>query len=110
MKISLDHNSPVPLYVQIEDQLREVIKLPEYKKGKKFPNEIDLARQIGVSRCTMRQAINKMVYEGLLVRKKGVGTVVTDTAFTSKARNWQSFSHEMKALGIEVKNFELFIG
>ena len=110
MKISLDHHSPIPLYVQIEEQLREIIKLPEYKKGKKFPNEIDLARQLGVSRCTMRQAINKMVFEGLLIRKKGVGTVVADTAFTSKARNWMSFSQEMKAMGIEVKNFELFIG
>ena len=110
MKISLDYHSPIPLYLQIEEQLREVIKLPEYKKGKKFPNEIDLARQIGVSRCTVRQAINKMVFEGLLIRKKGVGTVVTDTSFTSKARNWMSFSQEMKTMGIEVKNFELFIG
>ena len=110
MRISLDHHSSVPLYVQIEEQLKEMIKLPEYKKGKKLPNEIDLARQIGVSRCTMRQAINKMVFEGLLIRKKGIGTVVADTAFTSKARNWLSFSQEMKAMGIEVKNFELFIG
>ncbi len=110
MKISLDLQSPVPLYVQIEEQLRKMIQLPEYKKGKKFPNEIDLAKKTGVSRSTMRQAINKLVYEGLLIRKKGVGTVVADTAFTSKARNWLSFSQEMKAMGLEVQNFELFIG
>jgi GntR family transcriptional regulator len=110
MKISLDHHSPVPLYVQIEEQLRKMIQYPEYKKGKKLPNEIDLAKKVGVSRSTMRQAINKLVFEGLLVRKKGVGTVVADTSFTSKARNWLSFSQEMKAMGLEVKNFELFIG
>lgn len=110
MKISIDHHSPIPLYVQIEKQLREMITLPEYKKGKKLPTEVDLARQTGVSRCTVRQAINKLVFEGLLIRKKGVGTVVADTAFSSKASNWLSFSQEMKAMGIEVKNFELFIG
>ncbi len=56
-----------------------------------------MSRQLGISRSTLRQAINKMVFEGLLIRKKGVGTVVADTAITSKAGNWLSFSQEMKA-------------
>ncbi len=110
MKISLDYNSHVPLYIQIEEQIRQEIKDPSYKKGKKLPNEVDLAMQLGVSRSTMRQAINKLVYEGLLIRKKGVGTIVADTAITSKAGNWLSFSQEMKAMGMEVKNYEMFIG
>ncbi|MDR3251587.1 MAG: GntR family transcriptional regulator, partial [Tannerella sp.] len=76
---------------------------------KKLPNEVDLARELGVSRSTMRQAINKLVYEGLLIRKKGIGTIVADKAITSKAGNWMSFSQEMKALGIEMKNYELHI-
>ncbi len=110
MKIILDHNSPLPLYVQIENQIRKAIQSPEYKNGKKLPNEVDLARQLGISRSTLRQAINKMVYEGLLIRKKGVGTIVADMSITSKANNWMSFSQEMKALGIEIKNYELFVG
>ncbi|MDR1097864.1 MAG: GntR family transcriptional regulator [Tannerella sp.] len=109
--MALDRNSHVPLYVQIEDQIRMLIRRPEYgKEKKKLPNEIDLSRELGVSRSTMRQAINKLVYEGLLIRKKGVGTIVADTAITSKAGNWMSFSQEMKALGIEVRNYELHIG
>lgn len=110
MKISIDHNSPVPLYLQIEEQLRKIIQEPEYKKGKKLPNEIDLSKQLGISRNTLRQAINKLVYEGLLSRKKGVGTVVENVAISSKAQNWLSFTQEMKTLGIEPKNYELFIG
>jgi GntR family transcriptional regulator len=110
MKIALDYNSHVPLYIQIEDQIRAWIQQPEYKKEKKkLPNEVDLSKELGVSRSTMRQAINKLVYEGLLIRKKGVGTVVADTAIMSKAGNWMSFSQEMKALGIEIKNYELHI-
>ncbi|GGC31382.1 transcriptional regulator [Parapedobacter defluvii] len=110
MKISLDHDSPLPLYVQIEEQLRKAIRSADYKNGKKLPNEVDLSKQLGVSRSTLRQAINKMVYEGLLIRRKGVGTVVANTAITSKANNWMSFTQEMRALGITVKNYELYIG
>lgn len=110
MKIVLNHQSPVPLYVQIEEQIRKAIQSTEYKEGKKLPNEVDLSKQLGVARSTLRQAINKLVYEGLLVRKKGVGTVVADTVVSSKARNWLSFSQEMNAMGIEVRNYELFIG
>src|SRR5690606_21671953 len=110
MKISVDHESPLPLYVQIEEQLRKAIQSAEYKSGKKLPNEIDLSKQLGVSRSTLRQAINKMVYEGLLIRRKGVGTVVTNSAITSKANNWMSFTQEMRALGSTVKNYELYIG
>ncbi|MDR2449703.1 MAG: GntR family transcriptional regulator [Prevotellaceae bacterium] len=110
MKLTLNHASPVPLYLQIEKQLRCIIQSDDYKNGKKFPNEVDLSRQLGISRATLRQAMNKLVFEGLLVRKKGVGTVVADTAITSKAHNWLSFSQEMKAMGIVVKNYSLYIG
>jgi GntR family transcriptional regulator len=110
MKIALDHHSHLPLYIQIEDQLRALIQKPEYRKEKKkLPNEVDLSRELGVSRSTMRQAINKLVYEGLLIRKKGAGTIVADITIASKAGNWMSFSQEMKALGIDVRNYELHI-
>ncbi len=109
MKISIDYDSPVPLYAQIEEQLRIIIKQPEYKNGKKLPNEVDLAKQLGVSRNTLRQAINKLVFEGLLSRKKGIGTVVEKTSISSKAKNWLSFSQEMKAQGITPTNYELHI-
>ena len=54
MKISIDHNSAIPLYLQIENQLRNIIREPEYKKGKMLPNEVDLSKQLGISRNTLR--------------------------------------------------------
>lgn len=109
MKITLNHNSPVPLHIQIEEQLRIAIKSEEYQKGVKLPNEMDLSKQLGISRSTLRQSINKLVFDGLLMRKKGVGTFVKKTSVSSKAQNWLSFSQEMKALGIETKNYELHL-
>ena len=98
MNSSLDHNSAIPLYAQAEELLRKMIKEPAYLEGKLLPNEIDMAKQLGISRNTLRQATNKLVYEGLILRKKGVGTIVTHPV-DSKAQNWMSFSQEMKSKG-----------
>ena len=109
VKFEIDHNSPIPLYVQIEQKLRELIKSEEYKQGKLLPNEVDLSRQLGISRNTLRQAINNLVQEGLLVRKKGKGTKITEPGVSSRAKNWFSFTNEMKAKGIAIRNYELHI-
>jgi GntR family transcriptional regulator len=109
MKYSIDHKSPIPLHVQAEALLREIIEDPDYQNGKILPNEVELARHLAISRTTLRQAINKLVYEGLLVRKKRTGTKVAQGAVSSKSNNWLSFSQEMKVRGITIKNFEFHV-
>jgi GntR family transcriptional regulator len=107
--MKLDHKSHIPLHVQAEHLLRTIIADPQYANGKLIPNEVDLARQLAISRTTIRQALNKLVYEGLLIRKKGIGTKVSGSTVSSKSNNWLSFSQEMKARGIPIKNFELHV-
>lgn len=107
--MQLDPHSNKPLHVQAEELLRNLIETDEYKNGKLLPNEVDLSAQLHISRNTLRQAINKLVYEGLLLRKKGYGTRVVKKGITGGVKNWLSFSQEMKMLGIEVKNFELHV-
>jgi GntR family transcriptional regulator len=109
MTLSIDHESPVPLHVQAENLLRIMISDPEHLNGKFLPNEVELAKQLAISRSTLRQALNKLVYEGLLIRKKGIGTKVTEPVIASKSKNWLSFTQEMNARGITVKNFELHV-
>lgn len=106
MDFSINHKSPIPLHVQTEELLRKIIRNPKYANGKFLPNEVELARQLGISRGTLRLVINKLVYEGLLVRKKGVGTKVNNNIISSKAVNWLSFSQEMAARKIPIRNFE----
>ncbi|MFD0793624.1 GntR family transcriptional regulator [Mucilaginibacter litoreus] len=109
MKLYINHKSPVPLHVQAEELLRKIITDPQYANGKLLPNEVDLAKQLAISRTTLRQALNKLVYEGLLIRKKGIGTKVAGAQVSSKSNNWLSFSQEMNARGIPIRNFELHI-
>ena len=76
MKLRLDPNSTQPLHQQAEELLRTMIQQEEYKKGKLMPNEVELSKELNISRNTLRQAINRLVFEGLLIRKKGYGTTV----------------------------------
>lgn len=107
INLKIDHKNHIPLHIQTEELLRKLIRSPQYSKGKLLPNEIELAKQLAISRTTLRLAINKLVYEGLLVRKKGVGTRVSNNTVSSKSVNWLSFSQEMAARKIQIKNFEL---
>jgi GntR family transcriptional regulator len=107
MKFKIDHKSIVPLHAQVEQLIREMAIKPEYKNGKLLPNEIDMAKQLGISRNTVRQATNKLVYEGVLIRKKGVGTWFADQSVNTRIKNWSSFSQEMQSKGIKIINYEI---
>lgn len=109
MKYAINHKSPIPLHLQAEMLLRKIIEEPEYGHGKFLPNEVDLAKQLAISRTTLRQALNKLVYEGMLIRKKGVGTKVASKLVSSRSNNWLSFSQEMQTRGILIRNFELHL-
>jgi GntR family transcriptional regulator, N-acetylglucosamine utilization regulator len=67
----------VALYVQIRETLRQQIKDGQLKPGQKLPAEDELAAQFGVSRMTVRQGITDLIDEGVLYRRRGVGTFVT---------------------------------
>jgi len=74
--VTIDRRSPVPLYFQVAQQLEQAILSGTLAPGTRLPNEVVLARQLALSRPTMRQAIQYLVDKGLLVRKRGVGTQV----------------------------------
>jgi DNA-binding GntR family transcriptional regulator len=74
--LSLDRNSPVPLYFQLAGQLEAAIVEGTLTRGSRLENEVQLADRCGLSRPTVRQAIQYLVDKGLLVRKRGVGTQV----------------------------------
>lgn len=73
---SLDRHSPVPLYFQLSQELERAIREGEIKPGDQIEAEIELAARLGLSRPTVRQAIQDLVNKGLLVRRRGVGTQV----------------------------------
>ncbi|MFJ7332901.1 GntR family transcriptional regulator [Streptomyces sp. NPDC101116] len=76
LDFALDRGSPVPLYHQLAQQLEAAIERGALPPGNLLGNEVDLAVRLGLSRPTVRQAIQSLVDKGLLVRRRGVGTQV----------------------------------
>ncbi|MBY8885867.1 GntR family transcriptional regulator [Streptomyces sp. PTM05] len=76
LDLHVDRSSPVPLYYQLAQQLESAIEQGRLAPGTLLGNEIDLASRLGLSRPTVRQAIQSLVDKGLLVRRRGVGTQV----------------------------------
>ncbi|MST34102.1 GntR family transcriptional regulator, partial [Acidimicrobiaceae bacterium USS-CC1] len=72
----IDRSSPVPLYFQIAENLRAAVAEGRLRPGDRLDNELDLCARLGVSRPTVRQAIQTLVQDGMVVRRRGLGTVV----------------------------------
>jgi DNA-binding LacI/PurR family transcriptional regulator len=73
----LKHNPAVPKHVQIRNQLRDRI-LNEWTPGTRLPTESELFKELGVSSTTVVRALNDLVREGVIHRRRGSGTYVAD--------------------------------
>ncbi|MFC0531977.1 GntR family transcriptional regulator [Phytohabitans kaempferiae] len=82
--ITIDRFSPVPLYFQVATSLEGLIVSGQLQPGTRLDTEVTLADQLGLSRPTMRQAIQHLVDKGLLIRKRGVGTEIVHSAVRRK--------------------------
>jgi DNA-binding GntR family transcriptional regulator len=72
----LDRSSPVPLYYQVSRQIEEAIERGDLEPGMRLENETGIAKRWGLSRPTVRRAMQELVDKGLVVRKRGIGTQV----------------------------------
>lgn len=86
IRIDLDRNGPVPLYHQIARELERAIRDGRLQRGDYLENEVLLAEQCRVSRLTLRRSIQELVDSGILVRKRGVGTQVVNSAMPKPSR------------------------
>lgn len=72
----IDRTSPVPLYHQVMSLIEDAIHRGELGPGARLENEVELAQRLGISRPTLRAAIGQLVDRGMLIRRRGFGTVV----------------------------------
>lgn len=72
----INKHSPLPIYYQLEQGIKEMIEKGQLQPGEMIPSEREWAEMYEISRMTVRQAINNLVNDGYLVRKRGKGTFV----------------------------------
>jgi GntR family transcriptional regulator len=73
----VNHESPVPAFIQIEQDLRRQITAGGIAAETRLPRETDLAELYGVSRMTVRRSLERLENDGYIRRIHGVGTIVT---------------------------------
>jgi DNA-binding GntR family transcriptional regulator len=84
MFMDLDRTGPVPLYFQVSTVIEGAILDGTLPPGARLENEVALGERIGLSRPTIRRAIQELVDKGLLVRRRGIGTQVVHGQVTRK--------------------------
>jgi len=88
----------IPVYYRLEKFLRDQILSGALKPGEAIPPESQLAQQFSTSRMTVRQALSRLVFEGLVVRQRGRGSFVAEPRLEHTKMFW-SFEEEMQARG-----------
>ncbi|KQP68228.1 MULTISPECIES: GntR family transcriptional regulator [Microbacterium] len=103
----LDRTGPVPLYYQVSTAIEQAIRSGEIPAGARLENEIAIGQRAGLSRPTIRRAMEELVDKGLLVRRRGIGTqvvqgqVTRQVELTSLYEDLKSSQHEPGTLVLE---------
>jgi len=100
----LDKNLPVPLYHQLEAVLKAEIESGRWQPGEQIPTESQLVENFGVSKITVRQALQGLVDVGYIRREHGRGTFVSKRKFDEGPRELTSFSEEMKGHSLQASS------
>lgn len=94
----IQYDNGIPKYVQINKWLRGMIERGKIKDGEKIPTEVELAAKFGVNRMTVRKALDALVAEKMLVRRRGQGTFLISKKpreLIYQLKNITSFNDDM---------------
>ena len=104
----LDRNSPLPLWAQLEADLRRRLEAGEF--AERFPTDLELTEGYGVSRHTVREAVRHLNKTGLLRRERGRGTVVNRSEFEQSLGTLYSLFQSVEGTGVEQASEVLKLG
>lgn len=93
--MNINPDSKVPLYLQLKEYILEKIKNNEWAVGEKLPTETELQDTLGISRITVRHALELLENEGYIVKKRAKGTFVAPPKFSYHLPKLTSFSEDI---------------
>ncbi|MEZ4628502.1 MAG: GntR family transcriptional regulator [Eubacteriales bacterium] len=98
-QLHIEWTDDAPVYLQLSNYFSARISTGELREGDALPTETALCTLLGISRSTVRQAFQMLEDEGVIVRKKRVGTRVCKPKLKRNLNNLYNFTTEMRALG-----------
>jgi len=96
--LALEPQAPTPLYLQLAGKLAAQIHAGDWKAGEALPAERQLCEVLGVSRVTLRQAVDALVEQDLVSRRQGAGTFIT-SHIQHQLSGLASFSETLRVKG-----------
>ncbi|MGC9321775.1 MAG: GntR family transcriptional regulator [Kosmotogaceae bacterium] len=99
--------TPIPLYYKLYVNLKESLNSGKYQKGDKLPTEKELCQNYGISRLTVRRAMDELRREGFIERLKGKGTFVTGSKREEQLAILTGFTDEARKRGSETRSVVL---
>lgn len=99
--MSLNPASAVPLYFQVEQDLASLIAAGTLSPGSRLPSEEELIQKYGVSRTTIRKAVQDLERLELVEIRRGKGTFVREAKLTQELTALTGFVEDMAALGLQ---------
>ncbi len=100
--VSLNKNSPVPIYYQLQQVIQNLINSNKIKEGEQLPTEEEICKLFNISRMTVRQTYDNLLRMELIYRLKGKGTFVSSKKIIFELSKLHSFSEDMKKRGLKV--------
>jgi len=97
----INKSSAVPIYYQLKKYIIEQIENGSWKQEEIIPSERELSEEFEISRMTVRQAINELVNEGILYRKRGMGTFVAKPKVDQGLSKLTNFTTDMLNRGMK---------
>lgn len=103
--MSISRDNPIPLYRQLQTLLKDQMTNGRLEPNTRLPSERELCEKYGVSRTTVRQALQEMEHEGLVESVPGRGTFVIEPLLSLHTRvSLRGFTSDMKRKGLRISN------
>lgn len=103
-ELVLNADSPVPLYVQLKEGLQRALQAGNWPQEQALPSERELSEHLGISRATVRQAVQELEQDGWLVRRQGRGTFPSQPKVEQPLVMISSFTENMEKAGLKAES------
>ncbi len=99
---AIDYQSQIPYYVQVKQVIRDRIQNGIWQPNDQLPSEAELCESFNVSRTVIRQALQDLIHEGLITRRKGKGSFVAPVKISERlVQRLTGFYHDMVEQGYQ---------
>lgn len=106
----IEKSNSTPLYLQLKSKIRRDIRTGIFKPGDKLPSEAQLQKEYGMSRVTVRNAMEELAVDGYIIKVQGKGSFVAQSDMLRLPAGVTSFTEDAKMQGVNLTSKVIKVG